>query len=234
MIISDAELVENQGQKKEKKLAWYGNRFGAIFPRLGFYVNKETLEDNKFIDIEYVDMDKKESTKLAQNEFNKFTTNLVRNGIQIEIFDQETDTPDSVCTDWFMTIRNEIFPRGVLVLGAMKTEQRRKERSQKIIDMLSQYYEDVIDLVEFEDDNKALELRGSLVCDWKNSKIYCSLSQRSDKEVFEYFIGKLNSLKQKSTDKAITGVTFTSYDSTDKQIYHTDIMLAILDKHVVF
>jgi hypothetical protein len=108
-------------------------------------------------------MSKEESTSLAQKEFNKFISTLKRNGIQVEQFDQEIDCPDSVCTDWFMTIRNELFPKGVLVLGAMKTEQRRKERSQKLVDMLSAYYEDVIDLVEFEDQNKALELRGSLV-----------------------------------------------------------------------
>jgi hypothetical protein len=71
-----------------------------------------------------------------------------------------------------MTIRNEIFPKGVLVLGSMKTEQRRKERSQNIIDTLSNYYEDVIDLVHFEEIDKALELKGSLVCDWKNAKLY--------------------------------------------------------------
>lgn len=178
-------------------------------------------------------MSKEESTNLAQSEFNKFISTLKRNGIQVETFEQETESPDSVCTDWFMTIRNELFPKGVLVLGAMKTEQRRKERSQKIIDLLSNYYKDIIDLVEFEEIDKALELKGSLVCDWKNAKVYCSLSQRSDKEVFEHLIEKLNKISQLNTGKVISGITFSSYDSMDKQVYHTDVMLAILDKHVV-
>lgn len=153
-------------------------------------------------------MSKDESTLLAQGEFNKFISSLKRNGIQVETFKQELETPDSVCTDWFMTIRNELFPRGVLVLGAMKTDARRKERSQNIIDVLSPHYEDIIDLVDFEEENKSLELRGSLVCDWINGKVYCSLSQRSDKEVFEYFVGRMNEISQKYTGKQITGITF--------------------------
>lgn len=132
-----------------------------------------------------------------------------------------------------MTIRNEIFPKGVLVLGAMKTEQRQKERSQPIIDMLSIYYEDVIDLVQFEEHGLALELQGSLVCDWENAKIFCSLSQRSDQDVFEYLMSRLNEISQKYTAKEIIGVTFSSHDSQDNEIYHTDIMLSILDKHVI-
>lgn len=233
MIVSDAELIQGNTTEQTPKLSWYTNRFAAIYPTLGCYVNQDTLEDNNFIDIEYCSMSKSESTALAQDEFNKFTRTLKRNGIEIETFEQETDTPDSVCTDWFMTIRNEIFPKGVLVLGAMKTEQRRKERSQKIIDILANYYEDIIDLVEFEQQNKALELRGSLVCDWMNAKIYWSLSQRSDKDVFEYLIEELNKISMKHTSKNITGITFCSYDADDNQIYHTDVMLAILDKHVV-
>jgi len=70
-------------------------------------------------------MSKQESTLLAQKEFNKLISILKRNGIQVEIFDQEVDTPDSVCSDWFMTVRNELFPKGVLILGAMKTEERK-------------------------------------------------------------------------------------------------------------
>lgn len=87
--------------------------------------------------------------------------------------------------------------------------------------------------MKFEDDNKALELRGSLVCDWKNKKIYCSLSQRSDSEVFEYLIDELNLISEKNTGHTLTGITFSSFDSSDRQIYHTDVMLAILGNHVV-
>ena len=117
-------------------------------------------------------MTQQETTQLAQQEFNKFKKQLQRFGIEVEVFDQEHALPDAVCTDWFMTVRNELFPKGVLILGAMKTEQRRKERSQQIIDVLSNYYNDVIDLSHFENENMALELQGSIVPDWKNAKVY--------------------------------------------------------------
>lgn len=178
-------------------------------------------------------MTRQETTQLAQQEFNKFKKQLQRFGVEIEVFEQEHSLPDSICTDWFMTVRNEIFPKGVLILGAMKTEQRRKERSQQIIDVLSNYYNDVIDLSHFESENLALELQGSIVPDWKNAKIYCSFSHRSDKVVFEYLIGRLNEISQAYTGKLITGITFTSHDMEDKQIYHTDVMLSILDKHII-
>lgn len=129
MIISDADLIENTSKNKAPDPELNATRFAAIYPSKGFYIDHDTMEDNSFIDVEYLDMSKEKSLKLAQAEFNKFTTVLKRNGIQVEVFDQENDLPDSVCTDWFMTIRNELFPKGVLVLGAMKTEKRRKERS---------------------------------------------------------------------------------------------------------
>lgn len=233
MIISDADLIEQGENNKPIELWWHSGRFASIYPSKGCYVHQDSLEDNMFVDIEFLNKTKEECTELAQKDFNKFTTQLKRNGIQVEVFNQETDSPDSVCTDWFMTIRNETFPNGVLVLGAMKNRERRKERSQDIIDVLSNYYEDVIDLVDFQDEDLALELQGSLVWDWKNSKIYWSLSQRSDKEVFEYLIEELNTISQYHTGKIIKGITFCSYDFDDNQIYHTDIMMAILDKHVI-
>ena len=234
MILSDADmLAQENNDNNPETLSYYPNRFGAIYPSKGWYVHPSALEDNMFVDVEYSEFNKEEATKLAQNEFNKFTALLKRNGIQLEIFEQETDAPDSVCTDWFMTIRNEIFPKGVLVLGAMKKPTRRRERSQQLIDVLSNYYEDTIDLVHFEQENLALELQGSLVWDWRNSKIYWSLSTRSDKVPFEYLVEELNKISQVQSGKVITGITFWSYDYDDNQIYHTDLMLAILDKHII-
>ena len=233
MIHSDEVEAEQNLKLSAPPPTWYPHKFAAIFPRQSWYVDTEILEDNCFVDIEYLTMGKAETTKLAQDEYTQFITVLKRNGLEIEVFDQEGDTPDSVCTDWFMTVRNEYFPKGVLILAAMKTETRRKERSQNIIDTLSWYYEDIIDLSHFEEEGKALELRGSLVCDWINSKIYWSMSQRSDKEVFEYLIEKLNKISESYTGQIIKGITFWSYDSTDKQIYHTDIMLSILNSHIV-
>lgn len=105
---------------------------------------------------------------------------------------------------------------------------------QETIDYLKSQYEDVIDLTGFEEQGKALELKGSLVTDWVNGKIYCSLSQRADPEVFYYLIAKLNMVRMKQGGKGIIrGVTFHSYDVNGDQIYHTDCMMTLLSGHVV-
>ena len=51
--------------------------------------------------------------------------------------------------------------------------------------------------------------------------------------VFEYLVEKLNEISQTYTGKLVTGITFTSHDMEDRQIYHTDVMLSILDKHII-
>ena len=86
----------------------------------------------------------------------------------------------------------------------------------------------------FEAEGKALELKGALVTDWVNGKIYCSLSGRAHEEVFNYLITSLNivALKQGSK-KRVRGVTFHATDNEHQEIYHTDCMMTLLSKHAV-
>jgi hypothetical protein len=87
---------------------------------MGFYVNPEALADNKFINEEWTCISKEESTRRAIDEFETYVENLTENGIEVEIFDQTVEAADSVFPDWFITARNEYFPKGVLILSAMK------------------------------------------------------------------------------------------------------------------
>ena len=112
--------------------------------------------------------------------------------------------------------------------------ERRKERLVEAIDKMKERYEDVIDLTHFEKHDMALELKGSLVTDWKNGKIYCSLSKRANEEVFFYLIDKLNEIAEKQgSSKRLRGVVFHSVDSNGEEIYHTDCMMTLLSKHAV-
>lgn len=70
---------------------------------------------------------------------------------------------------------------GVFILSAMKAPQRRRERNPEQIELWKKLYEDFIDLSPFEEQGIFLELKGALVTDWDNGKIYCNLSQRADK-----------------------------------------------------
>ena len=120
--------------------------------------------------------------------FNGYVGNLRDNGIEVEVFEQTTPAADSIFPDWFITARNEYLPDGVFILSSMKTMERRKERLDEAIETLKSRYSDFIDLTHFEKHNLALELKGALVTDWENGKIYCSLSKRADEEVFFYLI----------------------------------------------
>jgi hypothetical protein len=76
---------------------------------------------------------------------------------------------------------------------------------------------------------KALEGKGSLVFDYRNAKIYCSLSPRADKEVVDDLIAQWNLISM----RPYHSVTFTSYDRKGNIIYHTDCMMTLLHDHAV-
>jgi hypothetical protein len=44
----------------------FAKKVGAISPDLGFFVNKEAMEDNKFINQEYITMTEEDSTAKAK------------------------------------------------------------------------------------------------------------------------------------------------------------------------
>ena len=163
----------------------FAKKVGAISPDLGFFVNKEAMEDNKFIKEEYINMSEKESTAKAKEAFDKYVDDLKENGIDVEVFHQSTKAADSVFPDWFTTWRNPMFPNGVLIISAMKNMERRKERMEEVIEELSTRYEEVIDLSVFEADKKYLELKGALVTDWENQKIYWNISDRAHEKNYE-------------------------------------------------
>lgn len=93
----------------------------------------------------------------------------------MEFSKKDSRAPDAIFPDWFTTHRNEHIPEGVFVLYPMKHHSRQLERDQEIIAELSKNYKHFIDLSAWEEKGLALEGKGSLVFDYRNQKIYCSL-----------------------------------------------------------
>ena len=151
---------------------YFAKKVGLISPDLGFFVNREAMEDNKFIKKEYIDMDECETTLQAQVAFENYVENLQDNGVEVEVFHQSVKAADSVFPDWFTTARCPTLPDGVLIISSMKNHERRKERMEDTITELNKRYENIIDLSFFENEGKFLELKGALVTDWENGKIY--------------------------------------------------------------
>ena len=74
-----------------------------------------------------------------------------------------------------------------------------------------------------------MEGTGSLLFDVENRKVYCGLSERADKVLFDSFIEKLNGL----TKTPFKGVSWHSSDPTGNSVYHTNVVMAILKDHVI-
>jgi hypothetical protein len=164
--------IDDQERVRPEAEGFFTKTVGLISPDLGFFVNRECLEDNNFIRREYIEMPEEETTLQAQVAFNGYVEELKDNGIGVEVFHQSTKAADSVFPDWFTTARNPVLPNGVLIISSMKNHERRKERMDDVINELSGRYTDVIDLSFYEAQNKFLELKGALVTDWENGKIY--------------------------------------------------------------
>lgn len=234
-LLTDEDLLSPMmtQRHRESKLGYFTKKVGLISPDLGFFVNREALEDNKFIKQEYIEMDEDETTQKAQDVFNDYVDELKDNGIDVEVFHQSTRAADSVFPDWFTTARNPLLPKGVLIISAMKNHERRKERMHDTIDLLFERYGNIIDLSFFENEGKYLELKGALVTDWENKKIYCNISDRAHEEVFDYMIDVLNNIASKTGEEKIRGIKFRSYDKNGESIYHTDCMMTLFSKHAV-
>lgn len=89
-----------------------------------FYLNEETIEDNKFM--QRVTQTKEETSRIALEQFNGMVENLRKNNIKTTIYKQQADNlPDSVFPDWFTTVRPaDNSSEGVLFTYPMKTKSR--------------------------------------------------------------------------------------------------------------
>jgi hypothetical protein len=68
MLSIPTKTVEDHSKQERGEKDFEGaftKLVGLINPKLGFFVNREAMEDNNFIDKKYIDMDEKETTTLA-------------------------------------------------------------------------------------------------------------------------------------------------------------------------
>ena len=109
----------------------------------------------------------------------------------------------------------------------MKAETRRKEIRADIVAYMGLQYGSVIKL---NPDHGCLEGTGSLVFDHKNRIAYVCLSERAEKKQLDIFIKRLNA----TVDKPYKVHSFNAKDENGTKMYHTNVMMAILEKHVIF
>ena len=179
-----------------------------------FRNNELTIVDNSFQSRQV------NNTSISDNaisEFERLKETILKKDISIHALDDDSefDTPDAVFPNNWISFHKS----HKAVLYPMYASNRRLERKSSTLEKLSNQglnIEIIKDYSHFENDNKFLEGTGSVVLDRKNKFAYCSVSSRSDDELFRLFCSEMN----------YKPIVFNSiYQS--KPIYHTNVMMSI-------
>lgn len=198
------------------------NRVLMIRP-IAFTYNAETAKDNLYQKNDH--KDGKELQAKAVVEFDALVEKLREATIEVLIVQdtKEPHTPDSIFpNNWFSTHED-----GTLVLYPMYAENRRLERTPKILDFVKDREDlKIIDLTKNEKEGKVLEGTGSMCLDRKNRIAYASLSKRTNKDLFEEFCKMMDY-------KPVSFSGKQTIDGKQSPIYHTNVLMAIGEEYVL-
>ena len=193
----------------------------------GFDFNKQTAEDNHF-QKGGTGLSSAEITRAALNEFEAFVKEINTNRIEVIVYDDlgTKATPDAVFpNNWFSTHGD-----GTLHLYPMFAPNRRKERRQEVLDLLTKEYgfsiNRIIDWSQQEDIGLFLEGTGSMILDRPDKIIYAALSERTSEDL----------LKQYAQEIGYSLVSFSCYHKVKQKevlIYHTNVMLCVAQDYAV-
>jgi hypothetical protein len=188
----------------------------------GFTFNTETAISNSFQN-NIADIDEATIIKNVLEEFENFAATLQSKGVDVSIFNDTElpKKPDAVFPNNWITFHES----GTIILYPMHAPNRRAEKRRDIIDTVKNRFivNDVIDLSEYEKENKFLEGTGSMIFDHKNKIAYACLSPRTNKEVFIKVAGILG----------YEPIYFHAHNEKAKKIYHTNVMMCIAEKFAV-
>lgn len=178
-----------------------------------FEFNAETAVNNHF--------QKKESQtgvhEKAIEEFDAFVKLLRSNDVDVIVVQdtEEPHTPDSIFpNNWFSS-----HIMGELVLYPMFAENRRAERKSEVLHLLRRKmnHHKLIDLTQWEVENKFLEGTGSMIFDREKRIAYACRSVRTSEKVLADFCSRMN----------YDYLLFDAVDKDGKPIYHTNVMMEV-------
>jgi len=182
-----------------------------------FRSNEETIVNN-FFQKNSLGISNSVLNKIAIKEFNRFVRKLEENEIEVEVIEgsKTLNNPDEIFpNNWIVFDQNKIgiFP--------MFAENRRTEVNYDLIKKINSNNDyKIYDYTKYADSEIFLEGTGSFVLDRTNRIAYCSISQRSSKELFLKFCKdfKYNPVYFKA---------YHTYKNERKLIYHTNVMMTI-------
>lgn len=160
---------------------------------------------------------------LALQEFDNFVLKLKEVGVNVIVMHDTLNPikPDAIFPNNWISFHCN----GTLITYPMATENRRLERREDIIDALGLIF-NINNRYSFEaseQENQFLEGTGSMILDRPNKIVYACLSPRTDIFLLDRFC-------------LLMGYQLVSFFSTDrdgKEIYHTNVMMAIADRYAV-
>ncbi len=185
-----------------------------------FGFNVETALTNAFQDDSL--MGDSEVSIAARLQFDHFADMLRSNNIDVIVFDEnDPRTPDAVFPNNWVSFHED----GKVALYPMMTKNRRLERREDILFHLGRRFEvsSVLDLSGYEKEEKYLEGTGSIVFDYIHKIAYACRSPRTHEPLFRMCCSSLG----------YTPVIFDAFDSGGKEIYHTNVMMALADDFAV-
>lgn len=187
-----------------------------------FQFNHQTAQSNEFQN-EITKMSKKQILSKAREEFDEMISELNDKGIEVEIIDDSEfpEKPDAIFPNNWISMSHQ----SIMTIFPMKNENRRLEKRVDIIERIKKKYhvDRLIDLSEYESQDRALEGTGSIVFDHNDHVAYACLSPRTDEEIFKNYCHQIN----------YKPVVFHSYDSNGTLIYHTNVVMCVGSGYVV-
>ena len=182
-----------------------------------FRSNEETIVNN-FFQENSLEIPDSVLNKIAIKEFNRFVRKLEEHKIEVEVIEgsKTLNNPDEIFpNNWIVFDQNKIgiFP--------MFAKNRRTEVNYDLIKKINSNNDyKIYDYTKYADSEIFLEGTGSFVLDRTNRIAYCSISQRSSKELFLKFCKDFNY-------KPVSFKAYQTYKNERKLIYHTNVMMTI-------
>ena len=191
---------------------------------INFGYNEETAKDNHY---QTKELTHRNANERAQKEFDNMVKNLRQNGISVHVFHDDGNeyTPDSIFPNNWVSFHEN----GDVGLYPMCAENRRMERRPEVLDFLENEgftISNIVDYSSAESENKFLEGTGSMILDRENRLAYCSISNRSNEDLFIEFC----------EDFEFTPIIFNSFQSVGNKrlpIYHTNVMMCVTTDYVI-
>jgi hypothetical protein len=188
----------------------------------GFARDEQAADTNAFMQVSSESEDQIRDRATA--EFDQLVGGLRDAGVDVQVFEDELELPDSVFPNNWVSFHQPVSQgeelNPLIVTYPMLATARRKERRAEVLDAIAQATgstPDHIDLSGFEENEEFLEGTGSLVLDRTNGIAYASISARTSQAALDAWCDEME----------YELVSFHSADREGNPIYHTNVVMSI-------